>query len=292
MHKHKIFPLCFSYGQNKSKPWCEAVNAMCSQWSVTPYFFDQLDTMTPFLSLFFFLYRENFADCLLVAPKDTMSRNFAEKTFVNTHKTLKFVKICFSWKFSPLYGILSLASNQTVVFLFFCCWEKMNWRKQTQLTHLFTWVVNWSSPKFPVNYCASQFVKVISWLSVLSYQEAYVLDHCHTWYIVIETEGFSCLQLPSAAFYSTYRCMFTANTTLPILIAWRRWWSCLTKWLRLYPVLRCAYGCNPDWSSEGEVCYLYMVVLNSIMTVMCAVRPGYDEDGCNPCWKRGGRWVQ
>ena len=178
--------------------------------------------------------------------------------FVNTHKTSKFVKNCFPWKFSPLYGILSLASNQTVVFLFFCCWEKMNWWKQTQLTHLFTWVVDWSSPKFPVNYCASQFVKVISRLSVLSCQEAYIWDHCYTWYTVIETEGFSCLQLPSAAFYSTYRCMFTANTTLPILIALRRWWSCLAKWLRLYPVLRCAYGCNPDWSSEGEVCYLYI----------------------------------
>ena len=36
-------------------------------------------------------------------PKDTMPPNFTEKTFVNSHKTVKFAKI-FSLESFPLYG--------------------------------------------------------------------------------------------------------------------------------------------------------------------------------------------
>ena len=37
------------------------------------------------------------------APKNAMTPNFAEKTFKNSHKTVKFVKV-FSLKSFPLYG--------------------------------------------------------------------------------------------------------------------------------------------------------------------------------------------
>ena len=50
---------------------------------------------------------KTFVDCLLVPPivppKDAMPPNFAEKTFANSHKTLKFAKIFFLESF-PLYG--------------------------------------------------------------------------------------------------------------------------------------------------------------------------------------------
>lgn len=150
-----------------------------------------------FFFLFFFFAEKTFADCLLVAPKDAMSRNFAEKNVRKYPQNLEIHENLLPLKVFLLYGILSLVSNQRnpiAVFLFFCYQEKMNWLKtQTQSTHLFTWLADWSSPKFPVNFCASQFVKVISQLSVLSYQEVYVWDHCYTWYTVIETKGFSCL---------------------------------------------------------------------------------------------------
>ena len=42
-------------------------------------------------------------DCLLVPPKDARCLNFTEKTFLNSHKTLKFAKV-FSLKNFPLYG--------------------------------------------------------------------------------------------------------------------------------------------------------------------------------------------
>ena len=38
------------------------------------------------------------------APKDTRPPNFAEKTFVNSHKAVKFTKF-FSLKSFPLYGM-------------------------------------------------------------------------------------------------------------------------------------------------------------------------------------------
>ena len=41
----------------------------------------------------------------LCRTKDTMPPNFAEKTFVNSHKTAKFAKV-FSLKSFPLYGML------------------------------------------------------------------------------------------------------------------------------------------------------------------------------------------
>ena len=44
-------------------------------------------------------------DCSLVLlPKDAMPPNFAEKTFVNSYKTSKFVKV-FSLESFPLYGL-------------------------------------------------------------------------------------------------------------------------------------------------------------------------------------------
>ena len=48
---------------------------------------------------------KTFVDYLLVPPKDTMPPNVTEKTFVNSHKNSKFVKV-FSLKSFPLYGIL------------------------------------------------------------------------------------------------------------------------------------------------------------------------------------------
>ena len=48
---------------------------------------------------------ENFCGLLtFAAPKDTMPQNFAEKTFANSHKTTKFMKV-FSLESFPLYGI-------------------------------------------------------------------------------------------------------------------------------------------------------------------------------------------
>ena len=47
---------------------------------------------------------ENFRRLLVFSmPKDVMPQNFAEKTFANTHKTLKFVKV-FSLENFPLYS--------------------------------------------------------------------------------------------------------------------------------------------------------------------------------------------
>ena len=42
-----------------------------------------------------FSWRKPFADCSLLLPKDAMPPNFAAKTFMNSHKTLKFVKVFF-----------------------------------------------------------------------------------------------------------------------------------------------------------------------------------------------------
>ena len=51
---------------------------------------------------------KTFADCSLVLPivplEDATPSNFAEKTFANSHKTSKFVKV-FSLESFPLYGI-------------------------------------------------------------------------------------------------------------------------------------------------------------------------------------------
>ena len=47
---------------------------------------------------------ENFCRLLACAvPKETTPSNFVEKTFVNSHKTVKFVKV-FSLESFPLYG--------------------------------------------------------------------------------------------------------------------------------------------------------------------------------------------
>ena len=48
---------------------------------------------------------ENFRRLLAsAAPKDATPPNFAEKTFANRHKTVKFAKV-FSLESFPLYGI-------------------------------------------------------------------------------------------------------------------------------------------------------------------------------------------
>ena len=48
--------------------------------------------------------RENFRGLLAcAAPKDATPLNFAEKTFTNSHKTVKFSKV-FSLESFPLYG--------------------------------------------------------------------------------------------------------------------------------------------------------------------------------------------
>jgi len=50
--------------------------------------------------------RENFHRLLIRAMlKDTMSPNFAEKTFANSHKTAKLAKV-YSLQSFPLYGSL------------------------------------------------------------------------------------------------------------------------------------------------------------------------------------------
>ena len=49
---------------------------------------------------------ENFCGLLAYAtPKDTTPPNFTEKTFANSHKTAKFMKV-FSLKSFPLYGTI------------------------------------------------------------------------------------------------------------------------------------------------------------------------------------------
>ena len=47
---------------------------------------------------------KTFIDCLLVPLMDTMPPNFAEKTFVNSHKVSKFAKV-FSLESFLLYSI-------------------------------------------------------------------------------------------------------------------------------------------------------------------------------------------
>ena len=58
---------------------------------------------------------ENF--CGLIARavlKDTTPPNFTEKTFTNSHKTLKFVKV-FSLESFPLYGNRNIPKHHEVV---------------------------------------------------------------------------------------------------------------------------------------------------------------------------------
>ena len=50
------------------------------------------------------IFAGNFADCLLVLPKDVTCPNFAEKTFANSHKTSKFANV-FSLESFSLYRI-------------------------------------------------------------------------------------------------------------------------------------------------------------------------------------------
>ena len=50
-------------------------------------------------------YEENFCGLLaFTAPMDATPPNFTDKTFTNTHKTAKFMKV-FSLESFPLYGI-------------------------------------------------------------------------------------------------------------------------------------------------------------------------------------------
>ena len=56
---------------------------------------------------------KTFKDCLLVPPKDGKSPNFEEKSFTNSHKTLKFAEVFFLERF-PLYSqILAKGSCAT-----------------------------------------------------------------------------------------------------------------------------------------------------------------------------------
>ena len=49
---------------------------------------------------------KTFTDYSLVLPKDATLPNFAEKTFTNSHKTSKFVKVFFfSYRSFLLYNI-------------------------------------------------------------------------------------------------------------------------------------------------------------------------------------------
>lgn len=57
---------------------------------------------------------ENFCvNCLLMPPKDAMPLNFARKTFMKSHKTLKFTKVLFLKSF-PLYGMCNWISLPSV----------------------------------------------------------------------------------------------------------------------------------------------------------------------------------
>ena len=57
---------------------------------------------------------KNFVDCSLVLPKDTMPSNFIEKTFTNSHKTLKFTKP-FSFEGFPLFDIATSNPIQSII---------------------------------------------------------------------------------------------------------------------------------------------------------------------------------
>ena len=63
--------------------------------------------------------KKNFAKCSLVLPKDTTPPNLAEKTFANSHKTLKLVKV-FSLKSFPLYSIKPLLIGYHMVLVITC----------------------------------------------------------------------------------------------------------------------------------------------------------------------------
>ena len=70
------------------------------------------------------LLRRNFRRLLaFAAPKHTMAPNFPDKTFANSHKTTKFMKV-FSLKSFPLYGSMratkefhTCASNANISYL-------------------------------------------------------------------------------------------------------------------------------------------------------------------------------
>ena len=64
------------------------------------------------------------------APKDGTAQNFAEKTFTNSHKTVKFVKVFISRKF-PLYGTqLFVLEHEASLGHLFCtsvCFDNVTW---------------------------------------------------------------------------------------------------------------------------------------------------------------------
>ena len=49
---------------------------------------------------------KTFTDCLLVPPKDATPPDSVEKTFANSHRTLKFTTKVLSFKSFPLYYML------------------------------------------------------------------------------------------------------------------------------------------------------------------------------------------
>ena len=57
-----------------------------------------------------------FAECSLVPLKDAMPPNFPEKTFANSHKTLKSMKV-FSLESSQLYSSLIPRPSQRLVLI-------------------------------------------------------------------------------------------------------------------------------------------------------------------------------
>ena len=52
-----------------------------------------------------------FMDCSLLLPTDAMPPNLTEKTFVNSHKTVKFAKVFLLESF-PLYGMVHTHYHQ------------------------------------------------------------------------------------------------------------------------------------------------------------------------------------
>lgn len=98
-----------------------------------------------FIFLFFFC-GENFCRLFASGTKRCHVPKFCRKNVCKYPQNLEICENLLPLKVFPLYGILSLVSNQRnpiAVFLFFCYREKMNWLKtQTQSTHLFTWLAD------------------------------------------------------------------------------------------------------------------------------------------------------
>ena len=92
--------LCLCVKSNYEHSWYP-----CNWWDNWHYISHSRKlTLEKTFANWWFSHRKLFS---LVHPKDTKPQNFAEKTFVNSHKTLKFEKVFSLKSFSPYNTMLA-----------------------------------------------------------------------------------------------------------------------------------------------------------------------------------------